>query len=284
MLNRLNTNHFSRCVSFPNSSLMQKLWQSKGITVLVLGSLLLSGCNNGFREAIAPTSPKNVVTEEVSDMTNQLIGQTVTIRSQPISLVSPTSFTVTDQKLFGSDNILVVNATGQPFTLPDGQDIEVQATGQVRRFVLPEINKDYKLNLSSDLYSEYENQPVIIAQSMALAPKPGEIISNPTPYYGQTLAVAGEVADTKNEVSFTLDEDQLLGGEELLVLRTDPQPIISDRESIVVTGVLRPFVVADLERDYDLTWDLNMQRQLEVEYRNKPVIVSTGVYPSAVSQ
>ncbi|MBE9200582.1 hypothetical protein IQ233_15930 [Nodularia sp. LEGE 06071] len=263
---------------------MQKLWKSKGITVLALGTLLLSACNSGFREAIAPESPENVVTEEVADRTDQLIGQTVTIRSQPISLVSPTSFTVTDQKLFGSETILVVNATGQPFTLPDQQNIEVQATGQVSKFVLADINRDYKLNLESDLYSEYENQPVIIAQSMALAPKPGDIISNPSQYYGKTLAVAGEVADTKNEVSFTLDEDQLVGGEELLVLRSNPQPSIGDRESVVVTGVLRPFVVADLERDYDLTWDLNVQKQLEVEYSNKPVIVATGVYPSAVSQ
>ncbi|MEA5579764.1 hypothetical protein VB620_00235 [Nodularia harveyana UHCC-0300] len=286
MLNRLNTNHFSRCVSFANgnNSLIPKRWKSKGITALALGTLLLSGCNNGFREAVAPESPDNVVTEEVSDMTNQLIGQTVTIRSKPIRLVSPTSFTVTDQKLFSGDNILVVNATGEPFTLPDGQDIEIQATGEVRQFVLAEINRDYKLNLQSDLYSEYENQPVIIAQSMALAPQPGDIISNPTTYYGKTLAVAGEVADTKNQLSFTLNEDQLLGGEKLLVLRTDPQPSISDQESIVVTGVLRPFVVAELERDYDLTWDLNVQRQLEVEYSNQPVIVADGVYPSAVDQ
>jgi len=49
-----------------------------------------------------------------------------------------------------------------------------------------------------------------------------------------------------------------------------------------VTGVLRSFVVADIERDYDLTWDLNLQRQLEVDYRNKPVLIVQSVYPSAV--
>lgn len=282
MINRFNTNHLSSDVNCADSGLMQKLWKSKGITVLVLGSLLLSGCNNGFREAIAPESPGDVVSQEVSDRTDRLIGQTVTIRSQPITSVSPTSFTVTNEKLFGSETILVVNATGQTFTIPDEQNMDIQATGEVRRFVLPEINRDYNLKLQPDLYSEYEGGTVIIAKSMALAPKPGEIISNPNRYYSQTLAVAGEVADKKNEVLFTLNEGQLLGGEELLVLRTDSQPIISDEQSVVVTGVLRPFVVAELERDYNLTWDLDMQRQLEVEYSDKPVIVSTGVYPWAV--
>ena len=282
MINRFNTNHLSSGVNFAASGLMQKLWKSKGITVLVLGSLLLSGCNNGFREAIAPESPGDMVSQEVSDRTDRLIGETITIRSQPITSVSPTSFTVKDEALFGSETILVVNATGQTLTLPDQQNIDIQATGEVRRFVLPEINRDYNLNLQPDLYSEYEGRTVIVAQSMVLAPQPGEIISNPNLYYNQTLAVAGEVADKKNELLFTLNEGQLLGGEELLVLRTDSQPMISDDQSVVVTGVLRPFVVAELQRDYNLTWDLDMQRQLEVEYSNKPVVVATGVYPWAV--
>ncbi len=34
-----------------------------------------------------------------------------------------------------------------------------------------------------------------------------------------------------------------------------------------------------VERDYDLTWNLGRQRQLEVEYRNKPVLVARYVYP-----
>ncbi|MBC5796128.1 MAG: hypothetical protein VKL60_18265 [Sphaerospermopsis sp.] len=47
---------------------------------------------------------------------------------------------------------------------------------------------------------------------------------------------------------------------------------------------MRPFVVADLERDYDITWDLDLQRKLEAEYRDKPVLVATDVYPSAIPQ
>jgi hypothetical protein len=38
-------------------------------------------------------------------------------------------------------------------------------------------------------------------------------------------------------------------------------------------------VVADIERDYDLTWDLNLQRKLEAEYSKKPVLITESVYP-----
>ncbi|WP_414563063.1 MULTISPECIES: hypothetical protein [unclassified Anabaena] len=278
MVNKLNKNQ--------STSWTNKLWKSKGAAVLILGTLLVSACENVVPEATAPEEPGNVTTEQVSDRTEELIGQTVTVRSEPENMVSPTTFTIGDDKLFGSDNVLVVNATGEPLTIPEGQNIEIQATGTVRRFNLAEINQEYKLNLQPNVYSEYENQPTIIAQSLALAPKPGDITSDPTFYYGKTLAVAGEVADVKNQASFALDDDQLLGGENLLVLHTQAQPqaSVNDGEDVVVTGVLRPFVVAELERDYDLTWDLNLQRQLEAEYSNKPVLVATGVYPSAVDQ
>ena len=54
---------------------------------------------------------------------------------------------------------------------------------------------------------------------------------------------------------------------------------IKDNQDVVATGVLRSFVVADIERDYDLTWDLNLQRKLEAEYSKKPVLIADSVYP-----
>ncbi len=70
--------------------------------------------------------------------------------------------------------------------------------------------------------------------------------------------------------------------ERSLVLRTntkEKQTPIQDDQKVVATGVLRPFVVADIERDYDLTWDLNLQKQLEAQYSKKPVLVVESVYP-----
>lgn len=42
--------------------------------------------------------------------------------------------------------------------------------------------------------------------------------------------------------------------------------------------MLRPFVKAEFERDYDLTWDLDLQEELEAEYSEKPVLVVDSIY------
>jgi hypothetical protein len=52
-------------------------------------------------------------------------------------------------------------------------------------------------------------------------------------------------------------------------------------EDVVVTGEIRPFIAAEFERDYELTWDLDVKRQLEAEYENKPVFIAKSIYPSA---
>ncbi len=266
-----------------SSRFIQKLLNPKGFITLALFAIALPACNNSLEpRAAAPET--NVTAEEVADNTAQLIGKTVTVRSQPIKKLGPSSFTISDKQFFGSEPILVVNASGKVFNIPADPNTAIQATGQVRNFVIADINRDYNLGLDPNLYREYESRPAIIAQSLAQAPKPGEITTNPKQYYGKTLAVTGEVEDITSPNSFTLDEDKLFGGQDLLVLRATPKAAVREGEKVAVTGVLRPFVVAEFERDYDLKWDLTVQRKLEAEYSNKPVLVATDVYPSAIPQ
>ncbi|WP_313898198.1 hypothetical protein [Nodosilinea sp. LEGE 07298] len=230
-------------------------------------------------------------TEDVADNTENYIGQVVTIRSEPVEVVGDSSFTVSDEQFFGTEPILVINASGEPLLLPEDDDVDVQVTGEVRNFVIADVEEEFGLTLDPDLYVDYEEQPAIIAQSIALAPEPGEITSNPEQYYGETLAVTGEVEDIRSGSAFTLDEEQLFGAEDLLVVYASPRdgvqqplPAVTDDETVAVTGVLRAFVVADFERDYDLGWDLEFQEQLEAEYSNRPVLVATGIYPSAIPE
>ncbi len=77
-----------------------------------------------------------------------------------------------------------------------------------------------------------------------------------------------------------LREPGLLEGESLLVLNRTPTLVLEPGAMVVVTGELRPFVVSELERDYDITWDLEIQRELEAEYQEQPVFVARDVYPS----
>lgn len=195
--------------------------------------------------------------------------------------IEPSIFTVADQEFFGGEDIVVVNASGTAFELPTEDDTEVQITGEVTQFVLADIESEYDLDLDPDLYVDYTDKPAMIAQSLALAPEPGEITSDPSQYYGQTLAVTGEVEDIYGTNTFTLDEEELFGANDLLVVVPNPAAVSQD-ETVAVTGELRSFVVADLERDYDLTWDLDIQEQLEAEYTEKPVLVVDQVYPSAI--
>ncbi|XHX78816.1 MAG: hypothetical protein RBJ76_02465 [Stenomitos frigidus ULC029] len=281
----------TRHTSSKHNSFTQKLGKLNGalpIGMALALMVVLPACTNARQATVAPSPVGNVTTEEVANETNRLIGQTVTIRSEPIKKIAPNTFTVGDEQFFGTESILVVNASGQPFVLPTDANVKVQVTGQVRKFVLAEVEREFNLGLDRKLYVEYENKPAIVAQAIALAPEPGKITEDPQRYYGKPLAVTGEIEDIRSPNSFTLDEDQLFGATDLLVLRANPKAgvptpaAVKDGETVAVTGVLRPFVVADIERDYDLTWDLDLQKKLEAEYSQKPVLIADAVYPSAI--
>lgn len=260
---------------------------SKSVFLLLL-TVALIGCDTGEPEAEIPEedtaitqTEENVTTEEVAENANELIGQTVTIRSNALEVIEPATFTVADQEFFGGEDIIVVNASGDIVELPE-DDTEVQITGEVTEFVLADIESAYDLDLDPDLYVEYSDRPAIIAQSIAIAPEPGEIAEDPTQYYGQTLAVTGEVENIYGNGVFTLDEEELFGGEDLLVISLDSTALVQDGETVATTGELRSFVVADIERDYDLTWEAGVIEELEAEYSERPVLVVDDVYPSAI--
>ncbi|PSN12806.1 hypothetical protein C7293_18685 [filamentous cyanobacterium CCT1] len=272
-------------------STRQRFFRSTLAIGLIAG--LVGACAENAPQTETSDGTTNVQTEEVAENTEGYIGQTVTVRSEPIEVVGDSSFTVSDDQFFGSEPILVINASGEPLLLPEDDDVEVQVTGEVRNFVIADVEQEYDLTLDPTLYEEYEEQAVIIAQSIALAPEPGEITSNPEQYYGEVLAVTGEVEDIQTGSAFTLDEEQLIGAEDLLVIYAPPTgtdqaeapPVtVADGEQVAVTGTLQAFVVADLERDYDLGWDLELQEQLEAEYSNRPVLVANDIYPSAIPE
>lgn len=270
--------------------ILNKLFFKSAFLLLFAASLIGCTPEENVTTEVEPTIPsevedENVTTGEVSENAEELMGQTVTIRSNAIDQIEPTTFVVADQEFFGGENIVVINATGTPFALPNEEDTEVQITGEVTEFVIADIESAYNLGLNPDLYVEYTDRPAIIAQSLALAPEPGEIAADPSQYYGQTLAVTGEIETVYGENIFALDEEELFGGQDLLVVVTNPtEAAIENGETVAATGELRSFVVADLERDYDLTWDLDVQQQLEAEYTDRPVLVVEQVYSSAIPE
>jgi hypothetical protein len=229
---------------------------------------------------------QNVTVDEVLDETTEYVGETVTLRSEADQTDSPAVFKLDDDDglgLFGldldSDEILVFNTSGVPFELPE-EDVDVQVTGIVRNLVQAEVEAELGFGLDPDYYLDYENQPVVFAQSIALAPSPGEVTDEPEELYGRAIAVEGEVDEIYGPTTFTLNDDDLFKGEDLLVINTVPELAVEEDEAVVAVGELRPFVVAEIERDYELEWDEELQRQLEVEYDQRPVLFIREVYPS----
>jgi len=94
------------------------------------------------------------------------------------------------------------------------------------------------------------------------------------------LSVAGEIENIVGPNAFTLDEISWLVQRFAGVGCESKDKKHSDQDDVSMSlwPVLRSFVVADIERDYDLTWDLNLHGSGLQEQAQ----CSSSVYPSAV--
>jgi hypothetical protein len=217
---------------------------------------------------------------EIASNTDEFIGKSVTIQSRAIGQIGISSFTVRDARFFNGEPIVVVNASGEPFDLPLEQNIEVQVQGQVRNLVIPKIEREFNLNIQEENYRNYINKPVIIARSLLLAPQPSQIRQSPEQYYRRQVAVTGKVENIHSPVLLTLDDNQWFGGQYLLVLlKTSPKVTINQSQTVTVIGEVRPFVVAEIERDFNFPWDNSAKRELEAKYGNRTILVAETIYP-----
>lgn len=160
-----------------SNSFIQRWWNIQRAVPLALVAALLPACVSAQREATVPTtttppvvstSPTaNTSVSEVAENTNQLIGQTVTVRGEVEEIVGANAFRIDDDKIFGGEEVLVVNAIPEAVPITEGK--EVRVTGTVRKFVLVDFERDYDLTWDLDLKrkveAEYEGKPVIVAQT-----------------------------------------------------------------------------------------------------------------------
>ncbi len=281
-------------ITFLNNYLDQRSFNKSKPNKNKRGSIalgLLTAASLAFLPACAGPSDvdtaaedSNVTADELAKNTGDHIGEEVTIRSTVEKTVDQSAFLLNDDDYFGGAGILVINATGEAFVVPNVGDSEVQVTGKVETFATTTVAENYGLTLDPNLYKEYEAKPVIIAKSVALAPDPGDITAAPEKFYNQRIAVEGKVDEIRETGLFTIEEDKLFAGKDLLVYAPDAPTArpVKAGEIITVTGILRPFVVADFEKDYDLKWDLSVKEKVEAEYNTKPVFVADNVYPSAI--
>lgn len=223
---------------------------------------------------------QKILQNQLSQSTDEFIGQTVSLRGEVKTIIEKTSFLLEDERVFGGKDVLIING-GEPVVLLDGDESDLEVVGIVHQLILADLEKDYGIKLDHDLYAEYENRPAIVAQSIVLAPGPGELTQNPEKYYGQRIALAGEVDQILAPMAFTLDEEQFFGGEDLLVISPATPIQAAVEEEVVVTGILRPYHEEVFAQDYTLNWDNSVQQKIDAEYTEKPVFVADDLYSPA---
>lgn len=105
-----------------------------------------------------------------------------------------------------------------------------------------------------------------------------DAISNePTTYYGKTVRVQEDVARVLGPRVFTLDEENVVRpGKDVVVIAPKGVTVKAD-DDVTVTGTVRAFVWTELEKELV---DLDMKREWQLEFNNRPVIIATSVEPT----
>lgn len=137
---------------------------------------------------------------------------------------------------------------------------------------------DANLNDQSNqnTYDQTEGQ----VETATALPTIEDIAENYDKYLNQTVTVRGEVGGEFTPNYLVLEEGELIGqDDQLLVINPQDSSAMNftEGQNIQVTGQVREYVAAEFERDYDLTWDLDVKQKIEAEYEGKPVIVSDSI-------
>ena len=103
-----------------------------------------------------------------------------------------------------------------------------------------------------------------------------EVEENPSRYMGRAITVNGEIDEVLGPRVFKIDETNWadMDGELLVVMPVPMAALVNDNERVTVTGTLRPFVRADVEREWGF---LGLDPSVELNLKAKPVIVASSV-------
>lgn len=260
------------------SKLNTLLKLGSGVLIISIASVFAIDSSNNLQ---AQQTDSNATIEEIENGNLAEMGEQVTVRGEVNEVEPGVSFQISEEGFLEGSEVLVINVSGEPLPMMPDEDLELQVTGELGEFVYADVDSLYDFDLDPDLYVDYEDKPVIFAQSLTLSLGIEDISERPDNFYSKEVALEGEIGEIKSDLAFTLSEDELIGDNEMLMVNVTGEPIPSEEEKVVVTGMVRPYVTAEFERDYDLTWDLDVQEEIEAEYSQKPVLVVDSIYPMA---
>lgn len=252
-----------------------------GAIALGLTLSLVSACNTTAPETQA--EQENVTSDQVTDVEpgEAIVGELVTVRSGITETIDENSFVLESNN---GDPVLVINPAGATFTPPE-EDIPVQVTGELEVFDAASIDQYGVTGLDPTLYEEYDQQPVIVAQNIALAPRPQDLSEAPDQYFEETIAIEGDLRPLEGaDNGFALFEEGWVDDVGVLVVGVNEAVDVAsleEGENVVVTGQARPADAAALQ-EAGFGWDDNEIQEFLSRYEDRPVIFVEEVYPSAV--
>ena len=156
----------------------------------------ISACADSSPPAVNKSGLVDVA--EITHNIESYIGQTVLVRNDVIQTIGERGSILDKDRAFSGETIIVIDTAKVPLELAEENTPEVLVKGEVKRLTLADIQQQYNITLNSNIYSKYENQPAIIAESLTLSPDPEDLTQNLEAYYVQPLAIKGELEDLKS--------------------------------------------------------------------------------------
>ncbi len=161
-----------------------------GTSILLLGIVGLAGCgrdNRGTRERSAEESAQQRQTEtqqrdreavghmiqNINKEPQNYYGKTVTVSGEVKKLLNPRAFEVSGEGMTHNDMLVVTKKPLSDMTAQAGQLAEnarVEVSGIVRPFDTREIGKEVGFTLDDQMFKDWRNKPVVIAESITITP------------------------------------------------------------------------------------------------------------------
>ncbi len=275
------------------------LWWIAGIAALVILALILWQL---FAEEQSAGPEAGVTISDITDNPQEYYDSTVTVSGQVGELIGPRAFTIGTEDSVGGGTLLVIGAKQLPEIIEgDAEEIAaddvVQVSGPVQEFNIAEIEDELGFDLEDGLFSEYEGDPVVVANTVDLTAEAAgagaqnaqatmsDITDNPEEYYGQTLTVDGAVAQIIEPNAFVIVEQQLAEDEELLdnptaladegvlVFSSGPEPNLSELMTVQVKGTFQEFDLATFEEELGTELDDG----LYTDWDGRPAIIADQI-------
>jgi hypothetical protein len=117
--------------------------------------------------------------------------------------------------------------------------------------------------------------PMVEGRFQAMRVSLSDLEEHPSKYTGKTISTDGEVEEVFGPRFFSIDEARWgdLDGEILVLLPAGAAALVREDDRVTVTGTLKPFVRAEIERE----WGWLAGPGVEIELGRKPVLVADRV-------